>query len=288
MAQTPTVIGISSEMTALSRQAKTQGQRVGFVPTMGALHDGHMSLVKEARKNCDLVVVSIFVNPTQFNDPKDFERYPRTVEKDLGLLSMNGCDVVFVPESVSEIYPEGYQSFTLPLGGLENVMEGKHRPGHFTGVLNVVSRLFEIVEPDVAYFGLKDYQQFLVVDQLIKQKNYPIQLQGMPTSRTESGLARSSRNQLLSADELELAAQINQLLKKASQLYGTMDVKVLEDNISADLRSNPAFELEYFEIADGETLQPIDGNGENCIKPMAFVALRLGKVRLIDNMFLKN
>ncbi len=288
MTQTPTVIGISSEMTTFSRQVKTQGQRVGFVPTMGALHEGHISLVREAKKHCDVVVVSIFVNPTQFNDPKDFERYPRTVDKDLALLSSNGCDVVFVPESVQEVYPDNYTPFTLPLGNLENVMEGKHRPGHFNGVLNVVSRLFEIVEPTDAFFGLKDYQQFLVVDQLIKQKQYPINLVGMPTSRTESGLARSSRNQLLSEMELHQAASIYKGLNLAKAKFGKVGVIELETEITAYFNALPAFDLEYFEIADGETLAELEGHGEESKKPMAFIAIRLGKVRLIDNIFLKN
>ncbi|MES2628581.1 MAG: pantoate--beta-alanine ligase [Bacteroidota bacterium] len=288
MAQTPTVIGISSEMTNFTQQAKSMGQRVGFVPTMGALHEGHISLVKEARENCDLVVVSIFVNPTQFNDPKDFERYPRTVDNDLALLAANGCDVVFIPETVSEVYPSGYQSFTLPLGNLENVMEGKHRPGHFNGVINVVSRLFEIVEPDDAYFGLKDYQQYLVVNQLIVQKKYPIQLHGRPTSRTGSGLARSSRNTLLSEEERTLAAEIYRILSLTRDQLNILSVEELEEKALAEFREHPEFEVEYFEIADGDTLESLNGKGSPGKNPMAFVALRLGKVRLIDNMFLKN
>ncbi len=286
MAQTPTVIGTSSTMTTFSRTAKNGGKRVGFVPTMGALHEGHISLVKEASKRCDIVVVSIFVNPTQFNDPKDFERYPRTVDKDLELLSLNGCDVVFVPESVKEVYPENYQPFTLPLGNLADVMEGKHRPGHFNGVLNVVSRLFEIVEPTDAFFGLKDYQQYLVVDQLIKQKGYPINLVGMPTSRTETGLARSSRNQLLSAEELDVAATINQQLLRIKADFGKLSIEQLEEQANNFFRSNSAFELEYLELADGESLEPMSGKGESTLKPMVFIAIRLGKVRLIDNMSL--
>lgn len=265
-----------------------QGKRVGFVPTMGALHEGHLSLVREARKNCDLVVVSIFVNPTQFNDPKDFDRYPRTVENDIALLSNNDCDVVFVPLGVSEIYPVNYIPFSLALGNLENVMEGKQRPGHFNGVINVVSRLFQIVEPDVAYFGLKDYQQFLVVDQLVKQKHFTLNLVGMPTARTQSGLARSSRNQLLNEEQVAQAATIYQGLQMARDKFGKYPVTQVLDEVKTFFKEQPAFELEYLELADGETLNPLTEMGEGSSLPMAFIAIRLGKIRLIDNILLKN
>lgn len=288
MAQAPTVIGLSDEMTKISRKAKAEGKRVGFVPTMGALHEGHLSLVKAARQQCDLVVVSIFVNPTQFNDPKDFERYPRTVNADVELLANNGCDYIFVPESVAQIYPEGYSPFTLDLGLIADVMEGKHRPGHFNGVLNVVYQLFSIVEPSKAFFGLKDYQQYLVIRELIRQKQLPIELIGMPTSRTDSGLARSSRNKLLSEEEREIALQIYQSLQQARGAFGTKTVAEIEQDALQFYAERSDFTLEYFEIADGDTLAPLSGNGEASKNPMAFIATKLGNIRLIDNLFLKN
>jgi len=286
--QTPAIIGLSAQMNAFSHRHRSQGKTIGFVPTMGALHEGHLSLVKAANASCDVVIVSIFVNPSQFNDPKDFERYPRTVEKDVKLLGEIGCDVVFVPERVEEIYPETYVPFTIDLGNLANVMEGKHRPGHFNGVVNVVSRLFEITEPTHAFFGLKDYQQFLVVDKLIKTRQFPIELIGLPTSRTATGLARSSRNQLLNPIELHQALGLYNMLGKAREQFGKTDVELIKGQVNDFFNSHPEFELEYFELSQGTDLIPITGLGTEAEKPMAFVAARLGKIRLIDNIFLKD
>ncbi len=286
--QTPAIIGLSAQMTAFSKEQLSQGKTIGFVPTMGALHEGHLSLVKTAKSSCDIVVVSIFVNPTQFNDPKDFDRYPRTVEKDVQLLKEVGCDVVFVPERVDEVYPAGYQAFQIDLGNLAVVMEGKHRPGHFDGVVNVVSRLFEIVSPTHAFFGLKDYQQFLVIQKLIETRKFPINLVGLPTSRTATGLARSSRNQLLNPIELHQALGLYSMLGKAREQFGKTDVTNIKEQVQRFFDSHPEFELEYFELSNGTDLVPISGKGDGAEKPMAFVAARLGKIRLIDNIFLKD
>ncbi len=275
-------------MSQFSKDQHNLGKTIGFVPTMGALHEGHLSLVRNARKTCDVVVVSIFVNPTQFNDPKDFERYPRTIEKDVKLLTGVGCDVVFVPNSVQEVYPENYQPFTINLGNLAMVMEGLHRPGHFDGVVNVVARLFEIVSPTHAFFGLKDYQQFLVIEKLIQEKQFPIQLVGMPISRTATGLARSSRNQLLNPIELHQALTLYAALRKASEQYGEISADEIKLNTTQFFQLHPEFQLEYFELADGNNLEPLVGSGNGTEKPMAFIAAKLGKIRLIDNIFLKD
>lgn len=177
---------------------KKAGRSIGFVPTMGALHSGHLSLIESAKSQCDVVVCSIFINPTQFNDAKDFDRYPRNYNDDAELLKSVNCDILFLP-SVKEIYPDESFKLNIDFGFLETVLEGKYRPGHFKGVGMVVKRLFELVNPDHAFFGLKDYQQFMVIKKLVEIYQFPIQLHGMPTIREKDGLAMSSRNKLLNS-----------------------------------------------------------------------------------------
>jgi len=270
------------------QQHVKQGKTIGFVPTMGALHQGHLSLLEHSQQNCDISVVSIFVNPTQFNDPKDFTNYPRTKDQDLALLEARNCDIVFYPESKGEVFPKDFKDVVLNYGLLADVMEGKHRPGHFKGVANVVSCLFNIVEPNKAFFGLKDYQQFAVIKTLGKQLNYPIELVGVQTKRAESGLALSSRNALLSTENLDSAKQIYQAMLLAKKALTKGDLATAYTIAENHLNNIPNFTLEYFCIANGDTLEPFEPSTseEKITQPRAFVAGFLSNVRLIDNLSL--
>lgn len=254
---------------------------VGFVPTMGALHSGHISLVDKAMLENETVVVSIFVNPTQFNDPKDLDRYPRTLEADLEMLKPTGCQLVFVP-SVSEIYPEP-DTRIFDFGKAGEVMEGKHRPGHFNGVAQVVSRLFDLVNPQKAYFGLKDFQQLAIIKQMVKQLNLPVEIIPCPIIREESGLAMSSRNELLTPEERKNAAIISQTLLKATNLFNQKSVTELIEWVTSQINKNPFLNVEYFEIVDTLTLQPVTNRDEPCGKT-GCIAVFCGKIRLIDNI----
>ena len=256
---------------------------VGFVPTMGALHKGHLSLVGKAMQENQSVVVSIFVNPTQFNDPKDLQRYPRDLEKDLKLLEPTGCQIVFAPEP-EEIYPEP-DTRKFDFGELETVMEGKHRPGHFTGVAQVVSKLFDIVKPDRAYFGQKDFQQLAVIKQLVKQLQLPVEIVACPIIREKSGLALSSRNQLLSPEERQNAAIINNTLSEAKKLSAEKSVNELIKWVTETINKNPLLDVEYFEVVDDQNLQPVKSWEEPGTK-VGCIAAYCGKIRLIDNIVL--
>lgn len=256
---------------------------IGFVPTMGALHKGHLSLVEKAAVENSVVVVSIFVNPTQFNDLNDLKRYPRNLEADMKLLEPTGCDLVFAPEP-EEIYPEP-DTRKFDFGNLEKVMEGKHRPGHFNGVAQVVSKLFKMVNPDKAYFGLKDFQQLAIIQKMVNMLEMPVEIVPCPIVREESGLAMSSRNELLSAEERQNAALIFQTLKKAKNLAGAISVRELENEVIKTINKNPFLNVEYFEIVDFENLQPVESwQAEG--KKIACIAVFCGKVRLIDNIVL--
>lgn len=254
---------------------------IGFVPTMGALHEGHISLVKKAVADTDVVVVSIFVNPTQFNDPKDLERYPRNLDADLKLLEETSCHIVFAP-GVKDIYPEP-DNRKFNFGLLETVMEGKHRPGHFNGVAQVVSKLFEIVNPNKAYFGLKDFQQLAIIKNMVAQLNLPVEIVPCPIVREESGLAMSSRNELLSAEERKNAAQISETLFKAKELAAVKSVKELKNWIVETINKNKYLTVEYADIVDDIQLQSVKNWSENVVK-VCCVAVFCGKVRLIDNI----
>lgn len=254
---------------------------VGFVPTMGALHKGHLSLVEKAAAENGVVVVSIFVNPTQFNDPDDLKRYPRDLDSDMKLLQSTRCDLVFVP-AVNEIYPEP-DTRRFDFGKLEQVMEGKHRPGHFNGVAQVVSRLFDIVQPDKAYFGQKDFQQLAVIMAMVRMLDLPVEIIPCPIIREESGLAMSSRNELLLPEQRAEAALIYKTLVQARQLTTEKSVNELEKWVRDSINKSPHLNVEYFEIVDSETLQPVlqweaEGPKTGCI------AVFCGKVRLIDNV----
>ncbi len=263
-----------------NREAKSP---VGLVPTMGALHQGHLSLVKKATAENKSVVVSIFVNPTQFNDPKDLKRYPRNLEADLNLLESFGCNIVFAPE-VAEIYPEP-DTRIFDFGPLETVMEAKHRPGHFNGVAQVVSKLFDIVQPDKAYFGLKDFQQLAVIKNMVKQLNLPVEIVSCPIIREENGLAMSSRNELLTPEERENASVIFKTLTKAKKLYGSKSVNELRVWIADEINNNPFLTVEYIEIVDDATLQLVESRSDEGTQ-IACTAVFCGKVRLIDNIVL--
>jgi len=261
--------------------ARQSGQiSVGLVPTMGALHAGHLELVRTARAENDLVVCSIFVNPTQFNNPDDLTAYPRTLEADCKLLESAGCDIAFAP-SVSEMYPAPLD-LRIDFGDLETVMEGAFRPGHFNGVGVVVSKLFNIVQPDRAYFGQKDLQQTIIIKSLVRNLSYPIELRICPTVREADGLALSSRNVRLSPEERAIAPEIFRILTRCKKalLSGAGVAEALEQ-AKAEFRNQPAFRLEYIELVDADTLKPIQETGSaNAL----CVAAHLGNVRLIDNI----
>lgn len=253
----------------------------GFVPTMGALHDGHISLVQQAVSENKTVVVSIFVNPTQFNDPKDLERYPRNLNADLKLLEKTGCHIVFAP-APAEIYPEP-DTRRFDFGALETVMEGKHRPGHFNGVAQVVSNLFEIVRPDKAYFGLKDFQQLAIVKEMVAQLKLPVEIIPCLIVREESGLAMSSRNELLTAEERKNAAVIYRTLFEAKKLSEQKPVRELAEWISETINKNEYLTVEYVEIVESRQLQPVK-NWNDKGEKVCCVAVFCGKIRLIDNV----
>ena len=259
-----------------------EGGTIGFVPTMGALHQGHLSLVEVAALACEHVIVSIFVNPTQFNDPNDLRNYPRNLEKDLALLTGQGkTAVVFAPE-VEDIYPEP-DLRRFDFGPLDKVMEGAHRPGHFNGVAQVVSKLFSIVEPHKAFFGEKDFQQLAVIRQLVMQEQSKIEIVPCPIIRESDGLAMSSRNVLLSPDERLHAANISGILFQSRELSTTMEVDLLTAWVVDQLNNDPLLQVEYFQIVDSITLMPVErwtqaGEKQGC------VAVKIGKVRLIDNI----
>lgn len=271
-----TIIELKDKLKALKETGV-----IGFVPTMGALHAGHISLVKQAISETQVVVVSIFVNPTQFNDKSDLEKYPRNLEADLKLLEKTGCQIVFAPKT-EEIYPEP-DTRKFEFGELETVMEGKHRPGHFNGVAQVVSKLFDVVKPDKAYFGLKDFQQLAIIKEMVTQLNLPVEIVPCAIVREESGLAMSSRNELLSAEERKNAAVISESLFQAYKLKEQKSVNELQNWIADNINKNPYLNVEYVEIVDDRRLQHVKSWDEKGGK-VCCVAVFCGKVRLIDNI----
>lgn len=252
---------------------------------MGALHGGHISLVERATSENDVVVVSIFVNPTQFNDPNDLVNYPRTPEKDLALLETAGVDYVFMPTE-SEIYPQP-DTRLFNFGQLDRVMEGAHRPGHFNGVAQVVSRLFDIVKPNRAYFGQKDYQQLVIIRQLVKMLGLSIDIIACPIVREADGLAMSSRNLLLSPECRASAPLIHRTLVEACNQIGQMSVKDMISWVESRVNQDKNLRVEYFEISNAETLEPV-GSWTDAKNIIGCIAVWAGKVRLIDNVILKH
>ncbi len=257
---------------------------VGFVPTMGALHQGHISLIERAISENDKVVCSIFVNPTQFNDPKDLENYPNQIENDLVILKKAGCDLVFTPK-VTEMYPQGNEVLQFELNGLDALMEGAHRAGHFDGVCTIVSKLFKLIQPKNAYFGQKDFQQLAIIRQLNKNQKFNINIVGCPIIREEDGLAMSSRNALLSIEERITAAEIYRILLLAQAQFSKWSIEEVKSFTTIELNAISAFSIDYVEIVHAQTLQPLSNLEKN--KPAILcLAVFLGSVRLIDNILL--
>lgn len=263
---------------------RARGLSIGFVPTMGALHDGHLSLLRQSLSGQGATVCSIFVNPTQFNDPADLEKYPRTEAEDLFLLERAGCDVVFLP-SVADVYPSGLQAGPeFSFGHLEQTMEGAFRPGHFKGVAQVVHRLLVLVEPDALYMGQKDFQQVAIVREMIRQAGLPVQLVMCPTQREPNGLARSSRNVRLSPDERSRAAAIYRELQYIKTQAGKGPSPTeLEEEVFQRLAAEPGFRPEYVKLVDGNTLKQIQQFSDSRYV-VACIATWVGAVRLIDNV----
>lgn len=261
---------------------RNAGIAIGFVPTMGALHQGHLSLISLAGQRNDEIVCSIFVNPTQFNDPKDLEKYPRTIEADIKLLEQAGCDVLFNPP-VNEIY-HGNDQWHLDIGETEFLLEGKFRPGHYQGVTQVVYKLFSIVKPDEAFFGQKDYQQFLVISKMVNHFNMPVKLVMCPIMREADGLAMSSRNVHLNTNDRLHSLVLSRTLNWIKENFRIKDIPRLKKEAERMIGAEEDVELDYFEIADGETLHPAT---ESSKKIVALVAAKVGKTRLIDNIMLR-
>lgn len=259
---------------------KLEGKKIGFVPTMGALHEGHISLVNKSVSENDITVVSIFVNPIQFNNPKDLEKYPRDLDSDNKMLREAKVDAVFIPEE-KEIYPEPVTKI-YNLGFVTSIMEGEFRPGHFNGVAVVVHKLFDIVKPDIAYFGEKDFQQLMVIRELVRKENIPVQIIGCPISRETDGLARSSRNLRLTPEMRKSAPFIYQQLLSAKEMAPYMTASELEMRVANIFNDHPLLKLEYFMIADGKTLNRVEGKINE--GAYGFIAVFAGDIRLIDNI----
>jgi pantoate--beta-alanine ligase len=255
---------------------------IGFIPTMGALHNGHLSLIQQAKRANDVAVCSIFVNPTQFNDPKDLENYPRPIEADIAKLESINCDVLFNP-TVSEMYDDNEQ-WHLNIGQLEFLLEGEFRPGHYQGVMQVVYKLLDIVKPTALYMGQKDYQQVMVISRMIALKNLPVKMEMCMIERETDGLAMSSRNIHLTAEDRKHALALSHTLQWAKDNFESDKIAEIEEKANEMLHSAPGVNPEYFELADGKTLLPADGNSESIV---ALTAARVGKTRLIDNMLIR-
>jgi pantoate--beta-alanine ligase len=275
-----TVNGLQNEIRELQKAP------VGFVPTMGALHNGHLSLVSAASELCPVVVVSIYVNPTQFNDRNDLRNYPRTPEADLKLLEkiMRNSDIVFTPDD-KEIYPEDDKR-EFHFGNLDIVMEALHRPGHFNGVAQVVSRLFDIVKPDIAFFGMKDFQQLAVIKELVRQTGNKVKIIGCPIIRENDGLAMSSRNTLLDPDIRKNASVIFSAISTASKMIAGHDIPEIKSFVCSTIDNVPGFKVEYYDIVDDRELVPVDSRSQMSKNKHYFgcIAVKAGRIRLIDNV----
>ena len=258
---------------------------IGFVPTMGALHQGHLSLLEESLKNNSITIISIFVNPTQFNNAEDLKKYPRTLEDDVEKIKSISNKILVYAPTVEDIYEGSTVSQHYNFDGLENQMEGKFRPGHFDGVGTVVKRLFEIVKPTNAYFGEKDFQQLQIVKKLVEKEHLKVTIVGCPIFREPNGLAMSSRNERLTSEQKEKAAIIFKTINEAKKLFGTKSAKEVIEFVEKTFKNNPIFELEYFEIADEASLLSCKRKSKNK-KYRAFIAVFVNKIRLIDTISL--
>ena len=272
-------------MSSIARKLRReQDKTIGFVPTMGALHEGHLSLIREARQMCDIVIVSIFVNPAQFGKGEDFNKYPRDLTTDTALLTDYNVDYIFAPP-VEEIYPDGFSTYVY-VEGLSETLEGAARPGHFRGVSTVVAILFNSVRPDFAFFGQKDAQQIAVLKRMVKDLAFDVEIVTMPTVREESGLAMSSRNSYLNPKEKQAASIIYKALREAKLAYknGERNAERLAMIVSDKINSEPLAQLEYVAVTDAETLKPLDRLEDETV--LISVAVRFGNTRLIDNTML--
>ncbi len=272
---------IVSSVATLLKEQKT----IGFVPTMGALHQGHIALVERAVKENEEVIVSIFINPTQFNNSEDLVNYPRTLESDITLLSQVSTNIIVFTPTPKEVYGDKMQSTNYNFEGLENEMEGKFRPGHFNGVGTVLKHLFDIVSPTKAYFGEKDFQQLQIVKKLVEIEKMSVQVVGCPIFREESGLALSSRNKRLDKEQLEASPLIYNTLSQVKKKFGTKSVTELNEWVSVQFKNNEILKLEYFEIAKTSDLKSVKRKQKDT-KYRAFIAVFAGKIRLIDNIAL--
>ena len=267
-----------NELLSCVDKFKEEKKSIGLLPTMGALHKGHLSLAKRAKAENDVLICSVFVNPIQFNNKEDLEKYPRDLERDIKLLEEINCDVVFAP-SAEEVYAEDPE-FTYSFGSLENVLEGPQRPGHFNGVATIVHKLFNWSKADKAYFGEKDFQQVAIVKDLVRQFSIPIEIVECPIYRDEDGLATSSRNVRLSPEARAIAPKIHEILLKSASLMKTLSISQVKGYVEGEFKMRKEFTLEYFEIVDAKTLQPVKVKGDN--KTVGCVAVWLDGVRLID------
>jgi len=266
----------------LLQPRKLAKQKIALVPTMGALHKGHVSLIKIAQQYADVVVCSIFVNPTQFTDPKDLEKYPRPLEHDIKMLQEAGCDIVFMP-SVKEIYPVP-ENWHIDLGPAEFLLEGEFRKGHYQGVTQVVKKLFDAVDPELAFFGQKDFQQVLMIRQMVAHFGLPLEIISCPIIREDDGLAMSSRNIHLSASDRHNALVLSRALQYVKDHFQEQEITVLLEHANRIITETPGVELDYFTIANGQTLLP--ENNKEVENLVALVAAKVGETRLIDNMLL--
>jgi len=273
----------NAELQQYLQELRNENQTLGFVPTMGALHAGHLSLIKQARESNNIVICSIFVNPTQFTDPADLEKYPRPITEDIKKLNAAECDILFNPP-VTEMYA-GHEHWHLDIGELEHLLEGKFRPGHYQGVTQVVYKLFNIVKPDMAFFGQKDYQQVLVIRKMAELMHMPVKLVMCPIEREPDGLAMSSRNIHLSPDDRQHALVLSKALFLLKDNFNRYAIRQFQAEAIALIDSEPGVELEYLEIADGETLRPANGNTKHIV---ALVAAKVGHTRLIDNVIISS
>lgn len=275
------VVNSIKELKSYLVEKKQDNKKIGFVPTMGALHDGHVSLVKRCVKDNDVCVVSIFVNPTQFNDKNDLVTYPRTLDKDCAMLESAGCDCVFVPTD-AEMYPEP-DTRVFDFGSVSAVMEGARRPGHFNGVAQIVSKLFYAVEPDNAYFGEKDFQQIAVIRAMVKQLKIPVKINDCPILREADGLALSSRNVRLTPEQRQKAPLIARTLKESTNFVASKGVQEVIDYVINTINADPVMCVEYFEIVDGNTMESIT-DWSDTMYPVGCITVYCGEVRLIDNI----
>lgn len=279
------IIRSAAELETFTDRARQNGKSIGFVPTMGALHAGHISLVEQSVKENDFTVVSVFVNPTQFNNPTDLATYPRDEESDIRQLSEAGADAVFMP-TVEEVYPGGVENrvrHEFQLGTAAEVMEGKYRPGHFQGVAEVVSRLFSLVRPTRAYFGEKDFQQIAVIRNMVASEGIDVEIVACPIKRADDGLALSSRNALLTPDQRAVAPEIHRALAESVEYSREHSVRATHDSVVERLNAVPHLNVEYFEIVDGRTLLPVE-EWEESPSVVGCITVYCGKVRLIDNI----